>query len=60
MGLFLIPYSPRGRAAGTAFIPILLMEKLRPREVKPVACGHLCEEAPDFLASSPGLHPGYT
>lgn len=33
---FLFPTRTR-RAAGTAFLPIPLMEKLRPREVKPVA-----------------------
>ena len=54
MGLFLFPYSPKGRAAGMAFIPILLMEKLRPKEGKPVACGHLCEDGPDIQASTLG------
>lgn len=37
-----------------AFIPILLMEKLRPKEGKPVVCGHLCEDGPDVQASSLG------
>lgn len=56
---FLFSNSPRRRAASVAFIPIPLMEKLRPRELKPFACGHLTREDPDFLASNPGLHPGY-
>lgn len=54
MGLFLFPYSFKGRAAGMAFIPILLMEKLRPKEGKPDACGHLCEDGPDVQASTLG------
>lgn len=54
---FLFSTSPK-RAAGMAFIPPLI-EKLRPREVKPIAYGHLAKVDPNFLVSTPEFHPGY-